>query len=203
MDDISHPLFLNTMKLVFATNNHHKLQEVQELLGNKIELLSLKDIQCFDEIPEDHMTLEENASQKAHYIYEKYGLNCFADDTGLEIDVLNGEPGVLSARYAGNDKDSDANMKKVLRRLERQVNRKARFRTVISLINDSKEYLFEGIVDGEILTSKTGEDGFGYDPIFKPTGYHKSFAEMTLEEKNKISHRARATQKLVEFLLKI
>lgn len=203
MDDISHPLFLNTMKLVFATNNNHKLQEVQELLGNKIELLSLKDIQCFDEIPEDHMTLEENASQKAHYIYEKYGLNCFADDTGLEIDVLNGEPGVLSARYAGNDKDSDANMKKVLRRLERQVNRKARFRTVISLINDSKEYLFEGIVDGEILTSKTGEDGFGYDPIFKPTGYHKSFAEMTLEEKNKISHRARATQKLVEFLLKI
>lgn len=188
------------MKLVFATNNQHKLFEVQKLLGESIDLLSLKDINCADEIPEDYYTLEENALQKAQYIFQKYNLDCFADDTGLEIEALNGEPGVLSARYAGNSKDSEANMKKVLQDLEGKLNRKARFRTVISLILNKKEYLFEGIVEGEILTQKTGQDGFGYDPIFKPNGYSESFAEMSIEEKNTISHRAMATKKLVEFL---
>lgn len=189
------------MKLVFATNNNHKLIEVQKLLGESIDLLSLIDINCTDEIPEDHFTLEENAQQKAQYISEKFGLDCFADDTGLEIEALNGEPGVLSARYAGDTKDSEANMKKVLQELEGKTKRKARFRTVISLILDKKEYIFEGVVEGEILTKKTGHDGFGYDPIFKPHGYSDSFAEMSIEEKNKISHRAMATKKLVNFLL--
>lgn len=188
------------MKLVFATNNQHKLFEVQKLLGESIDLLNLKDINCADEIPEDYYTLEENALQKAQYIFQKYNLDCFADDTGLEIEALNGEPGVLSARYAGNSKDSEANMQKVLQDLEAKSNRKARFRTVISLILNKKEYLFEGIVEGEILTQKTGQDGFGYDPIFKPNGYSESFAEMSIEEKNTISHRAMATKKLVEFL---
>jgi len=189
------------MKLVFATNNNHKLIEVQKLLGESIDLLSLIDINCTDEIPEDHFTLEENAQQKAQYISEKFGLDCFADDTGLEIEALNGEPGVLSARYAGDTKDSEANMKKVLQELEGKTKRKARFRTVISLILDKKEYIFEGVVEGEILTKKTGHDGFGYDPIFKPHGYSDSFAEMSIGEKNKISHRAMATKKLVNFLL--
>ena len=189
------------MELVFATNNQHKLKEIQELLGNKINLLSLKDIHCDEEIPEDYFTLEENASQKSHHICNKYNVDCFADDTGLEIDALDGEPGVLSARYAGESKDSDANMKKVLKMLEGVENRKARFRTVISLLINKKEYLFEGIVNGEILTEESGVEGFGYDPIFKPEGYSESFAEMSLNEKNKISHRARATMKLVEFLL--
>jgi XTP/dITP diphosphohydrolase len=188
------------MKLVFATNNQHKLFEVQKLLGEGVDLLSLKDISCSDEIPEDYFTLEENALQKAQYIFQKYNLDCFADDTGLEIEALNGEPGVLSARYAGKSKDSEANMKKVLQELEGKANRKARFRTVISLILNKKEYLFEGIVEGEILTRKTGQDGFGYDPIFKPNGYSESFAEMSIDEKNKISHRAMATKKLVKFL---
>ena len=191
------------MKLVFATNNKHKLDELQHLLSDKITLLSLKDIKCFDEIPEDHDTLEENASQKANFIFEKYNIDCFADDTGLEIDALNGSPGVLSARYAGESKDSEANIQKVLKELEGESNRKARFKTIISLIIDEKEYLFEGIVEGEILTEKSGHDGFGYDPIFKPMGYNESFAQMSLMDKNKISHRAKATEKLVEFLLKI
>lgn len=201
----SHPLFLKLkcMKLVFATNNKHKLQEIQHLLGSKITLLSLKDIDCKDEIPEDYYTLEENAQQKAEYIFDKYHVNCFADDTGLEVEVLNGEPGVLSARYAGESKDSEENIKKVLKNLKDKVNRKARFRTVMSLIIDGEKYSFEGVVNGEILTEKHGEDGFGYDPIFKPEGFNLSFAEMPLEQKNKISHRARATQKLVEFLLNL
>ena len=190
------------MKLVFATNNKHKLDELQHLLSDKITLLSLKDIECFDEIPEDHDTLEENASQKANYIFEKYKTDCFADDTGLEIDALNGSPGVLSARYAGELKDSEANIQKVLKELEGESNRKARFKTVIALIIDNKEYLFEGIVEGEILVGKSGHDGFGYDPIFKPLGYNESFAQMSLMDKNKISHRAKATEKLIEFLLK-
>lgn len=190
------------MKLVFATNNKHKLDELQHLLSDKITLLSLKDIECFDEIPEDHDTLEENASQKANYIFEKYKIDCFADDTGLEIDALNGSPGVLSARYAGELKDSEANIQKVLKELEGESNRKARFKTVIALIIDNKEYLFKGIVEGEILTEKSGHDGFGYDPIFKPLGYNESFAQMSLMDKNKISHRAKATEKLIEFLLK-
>lgn len=189
------------MKLVFATNNLNKLKELQQLLGEKVELLSLKDINCNDEIPEDYDTLEENATQKAEYIYKKYNVNCFADDTGLEIKSLNNEPGVYSARYAGVDKDAKANMKKVLTKLDGIEDRSARFRTVISLFLNDKEYQFEGIVDGNILESERGKDGFGYDPIFEPKGYNISFAEMEMNEKNKISHRGLAVQKLVQFLL--
>jgi len=189
------------MELLFATNNKHKLKEIQHLLGHKIKLLCLDDIQCNDEIPEDYTTLNENASQKAWYIYNKYGVNCFADDTGLEIEYLNNEPGVFSARYAGPDKNSEDNIIKVLKLLKGIKQRKARFRTVISLIIDGKETQFEGIVIGTILTEKHGDDGFGYDPIFLPEGYNQSFAEMSLSEKNKISHRAMASQKLVRFLL--
>lgn len=189
------------MKLVFATNNPNKLMELQNLLGDDIELLSLADINCNDEIPEDHETLEENATQKAEYIYNKFKLNCFADDTGLEIEALNNEPGVYSARYAGVDKDAKANMKKVLKNLEGESNRLARFRTVISLFLNDEEYQFEGIVHGNILESEKGRDGFGYDPIFEPKGYSISFAEMEMSEKNRISHRGLAVQKLVKFLL--
>ena len=200
---MSSTFFDKDMDIVFATNNKHKLEEIQQLIGNKINLLSLSDINCNDEIPEDFFTLEENASQKSHYIFDKFNLDCFADDTGLEIEALNGKPGVLSARYAGDSKDTEANMRKVLDELKGEKNRKARFRTVISLIINKNEYLFEGIVNGEILESKTGKDGFGYDPIFKPIGYSESFAEMSLEQKNLISHRAIATRKLVDFLLKV
>ena len=189
------------MKLVFATNNPNKLKELQNLLGDDIELLSLADINCNEEIPEDHETLEENATQKAEYIYKKYKVNCFADDTGLEIDALNNEPGVYSARYVGVDKDAKANMKKVLKNLEGESNRLARFRTVISLFLNDEEYQFEGIVHGNILESEKGRDGFGYDPIFEPKGYSISFAEMEMSEKNRISHRGLAVQKLVKFLL--
>ncbi len=188
------------MKLVFATNNRHKLEELQAILGNSFELLSLKDIGCNEEIPEDYSTLEENARQKAFFIYEKYGYPCFADDTGLEIKALNGEPGVLSARYAGESKDSQANMDKVLAKLKTKTNRNARFRTVISLVIDGNEQMFEGIVDGEIISEKKGNTGFGYDPIFLPNGFQKTFAEMSLNEKNQISHRARAVQKLTDYL---
>ena len=188
------------MKLVFATNNQYKLKELQAILGDHFELLSLKDIGCSEEIPEDYPTLEGNARQKALYIHEKYDYPCFADDTGLEIDVLNGEPGVYSARYAGEAKDSQANMNKVLENLQTEDNRKARFRTVISLVLDNEEKQFEGIVEGEITREKRGDSGFGYDPIFLPDGYVKTFAEMDLSAKNEISHRARAVQKLVEYL---
>ncbi|MBL7972547.1 MAG: non-canonical purine NTP diphosphatase [Prolixibacteraceae bacterium] len=188
------------MKLVFATNNPHKLQEIKHLLNNSIELLCLSDIPCDDEIPENQETLEGNAAEKSFYIFDKYGLNCFADDTGLEIEALNGEPGVYSARYAGKERDSGKNMDLVLEKLSGTKNRKARFRTVISLIIDGHETQFEGIVDGEILEEKRGQTGFGYDPIFRPEESTSSFAEMTLEEKNKISHRGRAVQKLVEYL---
>ena len=188
------------MKLVFETNNRHKLEELQAILGNSFELLSLKDIGCNEEIPEDYSTLEENARQKAFFIYEKYGYPCFADDTGLEIKALNGEPGVLSARYAGESKDSQANMDKVLAKLKTKTNRNARFRTVISLVIDGNEQMFEGIVDGEIISEKKGNTGFGYDPIFLPNGFQKTFAEMSLNEKNQISHRARAVQKLTDYL---
>lgn len=189
------------MKLVFATNNLNKLKELQNLLGEEIELLSLADINCDDEIPEDHETLEENASQKAQYIFDKFKVNCFADDTGLEIESLNNEPGVYSARYAGEEKDAKANMKKVLENLNGIENRRSRFRTVISLIIDGKENQFEGIVEGNILEKERGIDGFGYDPIFEPSGYDISFAEMDMTEKNKISHRALAVRKLVDYLL--
>jgi XTP/dITP diphosphohydrolase len=188
------------MKLVFATNNQHKLKELQAILGDHFELLSLKEIGCFEEIPEEQPTLEGNARQKAEFIYEKYGYSCFADDTGLEIDALNGDPGVYSARYAGEAKDPQANMDKVLANLKNEDNRKARFRTVISLVLDGEEKQFEGVVEGEITREKQGGSGFGYDPIFLPAGYNKTFAEMDLSEKNEISHRARAVRKLVEYL---
>lgn len=188
------------MELVFATNNEHKLKELQTLLGSKIRLLSLNDIGCTDEIPEEQPTLEGNASQKAFYVFNKFGYNCFADDTGLEIEALNGEPGVYSARFAGEEKDPQANMNKVLLQLEKIKNRKARFRTVISLVIDGAETQFEGIVEGEILTAKQGDKGFGYDPLFMPAGFQKTFAEMDMSEKNGISHRGRAVEKLVQYL---
>jgi len=189
------------MKLVFATNNLHKLEEVQHLLGDKVNVLSLKDISFFDEIPEDYDTLKENALQKAQYIYDRYKTNCFADDTGLEIDFLKGAPGVYSARYAGENCTFDDNINKVLRELGDAENRKARFRTVVALIMDGEVNYFEGIVDGEILMDRQGGEGFGYDPVFRPLGFEESFAQMDLYEKNKISHRGRATKKLVDFLL--
>lgn len=187
-------------KLVFATNNQHKLRELQQILGNSIELLSLNDIDCTDEVPENQETLEGNAAEKAFYIYNKFGYNCFADDTGLEIDALNGAPGVYSARYAGEEKSAANNMAKVLREMEKINSRKARFRTVISLVIDGQEKQFEGIVEGEILRKAQGNEGFGYDPIFMPDGYDESFAEMSAEAKNKISHRGRAVEKLVDYL---
>lgn len=187
-------------KLVFATNNPNKLKELQALVGDKYQLLGLKEIGCFEEIPEEQPTLEGNARQKAFYVYEKYGYSCFADDTGLEVDALNGEPGVYSARYAGEEKDADANMNKLLRKMAKINKRKARFRTVISLVINGEENQFEGIAEGEITKEKHGDCGFGYDPVFLPDGYSKTFAEMELYEKNKISHRGRAVQKLVRHL---
>ena len=191
------------MKLVFATNNLNKLSEVQKMLPDSIELLSLKDINCFDEIDETETTLEGNAHLKADYITNKFGYNCFADDTGLEVEILDGKPGVYSARFAGEPSNSENNMQKLLVDLEDKENRKAQFRTAVALNLDGKKYLFEGICKGEILTKKQGEKGFGYDPIFTPAGFSKSFAEMTSEEKNIISHRGIAIKKLVDFLSKI
>lgn len=188
------------MKLVFATNNKHKLEEISRLLDGKHEIVSLDQIGCHDDIPEDHETLPENALQKAQYVKEHYGYDCFADDTGMEIEALDGRPGVYSARYAGPAKDSIANMKKILQEMEGRTNRTACFRTVIALILDGKEYLFEGRVDGEILTETHGHAGFGYDPVFRPAGFSESFAEMDMDTKNNISHRGRAIQKLCEFL---
>jgi XTP/dITP diphosphohydrolase len=193
--------FFENMELVFATNNKHKLEEIQNSLGSKVKLLSLKDISFFEEIPEDFETLKENAQQKARYIFDRYKINCFADDTGLEIESLNGAPGVYSARYAGLSCSFEDNIRKVLKELDGVKNRVAQFKTVIALILDGKEYFFEGSVDGEILTTNKGVGGFGYDPIFKPNGFDKSFAEMGLDEKNKISHRGLASKKLVDFLL--
>ena len=188
-------------KLVFATNNAHKLEEVAAILGNQIELLSLNDIDCHTDIPETAETLEGNALLKSSFIYKNYHLDCFADDTGLEVEALNGAPGVYSARYAeGEGHDAQANMRKLLHELEGKENRKAQFRTAISLILDGKEYLFEGVIKGEIIQEKRGDSGFGYDPIFKPEGYQQTFAELGNEIKNKISHRALAVQKLCEFL---
>ncbi len=191
---------MSKVKLVFATHNQNKLIEVQKLLGNNFQLLSLYDIDCNTEIPETHLTLEENASEKAWYVYNNFQLNCFADDTGLEIRSLNNAPGVLSARYAGEEKNSETNMNRVLEELKNKPDRKAQFRTIISLIINGKEYKFEGKVKGEIIKEKHGTDGFGYDPIFKPDGFTETFAEISMEEKNKVSHRGMAIQKLVEFL---
>ena len=188
------------MKLVFATNNLHKLKEVQEMLSNTIELLSLKDIGCFEDIEETDSTLEGNAKLKADYITEKYGFDCFADDTGLEVEALDGDPGVYSARYAGEHGNAEKNMEKLLNELQNKSSRKAKFRTIIALNLRNKQYLFEGICDGEILNEKSGVKGFGYDPIFKPKNASCSFAEMNSEEKNIISHRGIAIQKLVNFL---
>ena len=191
------------MKLVFATNNLHKLKEVQEMLSNTIEVLSLKDIGCFEDVEETETTLEGNAKLKADHIIKKYGYHCFADDTGLEVDALDGRPGVFSARYGGEHGNSEKNMQKLLKELHGKVNRKAQFRTAVALNLENKQYLFEGICEGKILEKKTGTGGFGYDPIFKPTEASTSFAEMNSEEKNTISHRGIAIQKLVDFLLHI
>ncbi len=188
------------MKLVFATNNKHKLQEVRDIIGSGVEVLSLADIDCTDDIPETAETLEGNALIKARYIFEKYGANCFADDTGLEVEALEGAPGVYSARYAGDGHDSEANMNKLLENLTGENNRSAQFRTVIALIIDGEEKLFNGIVKGEITREKRGASGFGYDPIFVPEGYKESFAQMESSTKNSISHRYRATKQLSDYL---
>lgn len=206
------------MKIVFATNNEHKLSEIRAILGSQFEIVSLADIGCHEEIPETGTTLEENALMKAEYVYDHYHVSCFADDTGLEVEALNGAPGVYSARYASMDSntsdtshDSEANMARLLRELANNNNRKARFRTVIALIEKKdicpcgctsikQIHRFEGIVDGEITREKSGVEGFGYDPIFRPDGYDQTFAELGTDIKNQISHRARATAKLAEFL---
>ena len=200
------------MKIVFATNNQHKLSEIRQILGNSIEVLSLSDIGCNVDIPETGTTLEENALQKAQYVYDHYHIDCFADDTGLEVEALNGAPGVYSARYAAVgcaatpsqpiDHDSEANMTRLLKELGENNNRRARFRTVIALIQQGTVHEFEGIVTGEIIRERRGGEGFGYDPIFQPDGYDQTFAELGVEVKNQISHRARATQKLADYLLK-
>lgn len=187
-------------KLVFATNNAHKLEEIAAILGDKVELLSLNDIDCHTDIPETAETLEGNALLKSSFIYRNYQLDCFADDTGLEVESLNGEPGVYSARYAGDGHNAEANMLKLLHNMEGIENRKAQFRTVFALIIDGKEHLFEGFIKGEIIKTRRGNSGFGYDPIFVPEGYSQTFAEMGNELKNKISHRAIATNKLCKFL---
>ena len=191
--------------LIMATNNEHKLREIRQILGDKYEVKGLKEIGCLEDIPETSDTLEGNALQKARYVYEHYGLNCFADDTGLEVEALGGAPGIYTARYGsmngyGDSHDSDANIACLLDRLQGAATRKARFRTVIALLQGGKEHLFEGIVEGEILTERRGQDGFGYDPIFAPVETGITFAEMGPAEKNRISHRGRATQKLVTFL---
>ena len=200
------------MKIVFATNNQHKLSEVRQILGDSIEVLSLNDIGCHEDIPETGTTLEANALQKAQYVFDHYHIDCFADDTGLEVDALGGAPGVYSARYAAVgcaatssqpiDHDSEANMTKLLNELGENNNRNARFRTVIALIQQGELHEFEGIVNGQIIRERRGGEGFGYDPIFQPDGYDQTFAELGTEVKNHISHRARATQKLADYLLK-
>ena len=193
------------MTLVFATNNKHKLSEIRAILGDEIDILSLEDINCHADIPETADTLEGNALQKAQYVVDHFGMSCFADDTGLEVDALNGEPGIYSARYAGEEHDSEANMTKLLNNLGQNNNRKAQFRTVIALLEMEggiiRQHLFEGIVKGEIIRERRGGEGFGYDPIFQPEGYQQTFAEMSGEAKNAISHRGRAVRKLVEYLL--
>lgn len=187
-------------EIIFATNNAHKLSEVQALLGDKFHLVTLRDCGITEDIPETASTLEGNASQKSHYLHDRVGKDCFADDTGLEVEALGGEPGVRSARYATDGHDFEANNRLLLKNLEGVTNRKARFRTVISLILNGEEHLFEGIVEGRITESAAGCGGFGYDPLFVPDGYDCTFAEMSADEKNAISHRGRAVQKLVEFL---
>lgn len=188
------------MKLVFATNNKHKVREISDLLDNNFRILGLADLNITEEIPEEAETLEENALFKARYVHDKTGLNVFADDTGLEVTALGGAPGVYSARYAGENKSFDDNIEKLLREMQNASDRSARFRTVIALILDGSEYLFEGTVEGEITRERRGDGGFGYDPVFLATGYDRTFAEMPLGEKNLISHRAKAMKQLLEFL---
>jgi len=192
-------LKFRAMELVFATNNAHKLEEVQQMVRGRFVLKSLADIGCDDDIPETGVTFQENAQQKTDYLFQKYQVNCFGDDSGLEIDALNGEPGVYSARYSGS-RDMEKNIDLVLEKLQDQENRRARFKTVISLFLNGEQHFFEGTVEGRIIASRTGTEGFGYDPIFIPEGYDQTFAEMSLEEKNKISHRSQAVAKLVGFL---
>lgn len=188
------------MELVFATNNAHKLEEVRQILGERFEVLSLSDINCHDDIPETGDTFQDNALQKARYVKEHYGYDCFADDTGLEVKALNGAPGVHSARYAG-DHDSEANMTKLLQELEKKQDRGAQFRTVIALLLNGQEVLFEGIVTGRIATERHyGESGFGYDPLFIPDGFTETFSQMSPENKNQVSHRGRAVRKLADYL---
>ena len=189
------------MEIVFASNNLHKIKEINNVLGDSFKLLSLSDIKMEEDIPEDEPTLEGNALQKARFIHKATAMNVFADDTGLETEALNGEPGVHSARFAGENKNSEANIDKLLSLMENNTNRKARFRTVIALILEGKEYLFEGIVTGKIISERRGRMGFGYDPVFIPDGSKVTFAEMELDEKNLISHRARAFAKLKSFLI--
>ena len=189
-------------KLVFATNNLHKLTEIKAILGEQIDILSLNDINCHVDIPETANTLEGNEKMKAEYIYNHYHLDCFADDTGLEVKALNGAPGIYSARYAGEGHDSQANMKKLLENLKGITNREAQFRTAICLIEGGEEHLFEGLVKGKIIEEKRGEVGFGYDPVFVPDGYDQTFAELGEDIKNQISHRARAVEKLCDYLTK-
>lgn len=188
------------MKLVFASNNQNKLLEIRHQLPNDIEILSLQDIGCHEDIPETALTLEGNAILKANYVTQKYGYNCFADDTGLEVEALDGAPGVYSARYAGEQKSADDNMAKLLAELEPHANRKARFKTVVALNINGEQHLFTGIVNGEITTTRDGTNGFGYDPIFKPQGLSYTFAQLSLDEKAHLSHRGRAIAQLVEFL---
>ena len=187
-------------RLVFATNNIHKLEEVSAIVGDRFSILSLRDIHALGDIPETADTLEGNALQKARYVKERYGVDCFADDTGLEVEALDNAPGVYTARYAGSEQDSQANMRKLLQEMEGEENRKARFRTVIALILGKEEYLFEGIINGSITQEKRGKAGFGYDPVFLPEGYTQTFAELGEPIKNTISHRALATHKLADFL---
>lgn len=188
------------MKLIFATNNQHKVDEMQSAIGNQIEVISLNEAGIDIDIPEPHETLEENASEKSRTIYNITGTNCFSEDTGLEVDALNAEPGVKSARYSGEEKNFAKNIEKLLQNLKGKSDRKARFRTVISLILDGEEWLFEGVSEGEIIQDQRGHNGFGYDPVFMPSGSTRTFAEMDLEEKNKFSHRRKAADALVLFL---
>lgn len=188
------------MKIVFATNNANKILEIQSMLPESIEIISLESIGCLEDIPETADAIEGNAIMKANYITEKYGYDCFADDTGLEVDSLNGEPGVYSARYAGEQRSSEDNMDKLLLNLENSTNRNAQFKTVITLNLKGKQYLFTGIAKGEITLEKNGNQGFGYDPIFRPQGYQETFAQLSLDTKNRISHRGKATQELISFL---
>lgn len=191
------------MKLVFATNNSHKLEELRQIAGDRFEILSLGDIGCHDDIPETADTLEGNSLLKARWVKQHYGYDCFADDTGLEVEALEGEPGVRSARYAGDGHDSGANMKLLLQRMQDKINRKARFRTVITLIMGEQTHCFEGIVNGHITEAPRGDSGFGYDPVFMPQGWNKTFAEATAGEKNAVSHRGRAVEALITFLKSI